>query len=122
MMATKLKFLNQFQKFDLDAFLKDKTIIVNGISQWKEFGSDKVAGTKIEVVIMKDGTKYVQKENAQQTNRFATFDIKVRKEIDVPINSQIISLVNPTAAIYGDYRNQLSVKCEDIKILQSAKQ
>ena len=61
-MATKLKFLNQFQKFDLDAFLKDKTIIVNGISQWKEFGSDKVAGTKIEVVIMKDGTKYVQKE------------------------------------------------------------
>ena len=59
MMATKLKFLNQFQKFDLDAFLKDKTIIVNGISQWKEFGSDKVAGTKIEVVIMKDGTKYV---------------------------------------------------------------
>lgn len=121
-MATKLKFLNQFQKFDLDAFLKDKTIIVNGISQWKEFGSDKVVGTKIEVAIMKDGTKYVQKENEQQTNRFATFDIKVRKEIDVPINSQIISLVNPTAAIYGDYRNQLSVKCEDIKILQPAKQ
>ena len=42
--------------------------------------------------------------------------IKIPKEINVPMNSKI-RLINPTANIYGEYRNQLSVVAEDVEVL-----
>ena len=41
--------------------------------------------------------------------------IKVSKAVAVPIGS-IIIIVNGIASIYGEYRNQLSIRAEDIKI------
>ena len=30
----------------------------------------------------------------------------------------VVELVNPTAVVYGEYRNQLSVTAEDVHIVQ----
>lgn len=38
------------------------------------------------------------------------------RDIDVPMNAKV-RLINPTANIYGEFRNQLSVTAEDIEVL-----
>ena len=111
-----MKFLNQFTKFDLQGFLADKQLMVTGTSEWVDFDSKAHRGTKIEVAIVSDRTKYKQRDGQQETNRFEKLAIKVSKDVTVPLES-IITLVNGTASVYGDYRNQLSVTADDVKIM-----
>lgn len=33
----------------------------------------------------------------------------------------VVELVNPVGTVYGDYRNQLSIRAEDVKVIQPAK-
>ena len=37
------------------------------------------------------------------------------KDVDIPLESRVMPR-GVTANIYGEYRNQLSVKCEDIAV------
>lgn len=52
------------------------------------------------------------------SNRFEKLTFKVSKDVEIPIEA-IVEPLNATAAVYGDYRNQLSVKCSDIKVLRT---
>ena len=111
-----LKKLNQFDYFDAVEFFSKLILIAIGKSVQKEFGTDTIKGTKIEVVIASDKHNYNLKEGENVNNMYEKLIIKIPKEINVPMNSKI-RLINPTANIYGEYRNQLSVVAEDVEVL-----
>ena len=46
-----MKFLNQFVKFDLAAFLADKRVIATGIADWKDNETGKILGKVVDGVI-----------------------------------------------------------------------
>lgn len=110
-----MKGLNQFLVFDWDSFAKDKQFMVTGLSEYQDFKSKAHLGTKVECVIVFDSTPYAFKDGKEFTNRFEKITFKVSKDVDIPIDSRVMPK-NVVATIYGEYRNQLSVKCDDIAI------
>lgn len=116
-----MKLLSQFVKFDLESFLKGKTLEVNGYTAWDDFTSKKHLGTKLETVITKDNTVYDQKEGEDVTNRYEKLVIKVKKDVTFPRDTKVLP-VNATATVYGEYRNQLSVTADDIKVIEPSKE
>ena len=113
-----MKYLGQFQSFNSDLFFKDKTLLVTGVSQWQDFNTGEHKGTKVNVVIAKDNTVYKQSDGEKSTNRFEKLSIKVPKDIDIPLNCFIKMTGTVDCKIYGQYRNQLSVTADDIKVIQ----
>ena len=84
---------------------------------WKEYGSDIVKGTKVEVVIASDKHNYNSSNGEVVNNMYEKLTIKIPKEIDVPMNAKV-RVINPEANIYGEYRNQLAVVADDIEVLK----
>lgn len=115
-----MKFLSQFEKFNWDAFAKGKTFMCNGTAPWTDRETGALLGTKVECVIMDDETEYQRKEGDTTTNRFEKIAVKVAKPVVVPGNATV-KLVDVVATIYGDYRNQLSVKAADIEVVRASK-
>lgn len=111
-----MKGLNQFVEFNWNAFAKDKVFIAKGISEYVDFKTKEHLGTKVDGGIAEDNTQYVFKDNEEFSNVFETITFKVSKDIKVPIGVRIIP-VNAKAVVYGDARNMLSVKCDDIQIV-----
>ena len=56
-----LKKLNQFNYFDAEGFFSKLKLITVGSTVWKEYGSNVVKGTKLEVVIASDKHRYNNK-------------------------------------------------------------
>ena len=114
-----MKNLNLFQKFDLTSFLLGKELTVTACGPWVDFDTHEEKGTKVEVAITKDNTAYPPaKDGRVVSNLFEKFAIKVPKAVSVPVGA-IVTIVNGTATVYGDYRNQVSVRAEDVKIVQA---
>ena len=99
-----LKKLNQFLRFDYEGFSKDKVLQVTGISEWTDFNTKAHMGIKLETTIVKDNTLYEK------------LTIKVRKDVNIPMNAFVVP-VNAAATVYGDYRNQLSITADDVRVL-----
>ncbi|MCF2642389.1 hypothetical protein I6E50_08210 [Roseburia hominis] len=115
-----MRFLSQFHRFALEEFLAQKTLMVTGVSEYVDFTTKKHLGTKVECTIVEDNTPYKQKEGEHMSNRFEKITFKVTKDVDVPLNA-MVEPVNATAKVYGDYKNMLSVTCEDIKLVSLPK-
>lgn len=113
-----MKFLNQFLEFEWESFAEGKRFLVTGCKPWVDFETKKNLGTAVEVVIYKDETPYEQKDGEKVTNLFEKLTFKVSKELDIPIKA-FVEPVNVSAKIYGEYRNQLSVKCDGITVLHA---
>lgn len=111
-----MKKLGQFGKFDLEAFLAGKVLRATECSELKDHNTGEHLGTKVVVAIVRDDTKYKQNEGENVTNLFEKFNIKVLKDVNVPVNSTVMP-VHATATVYGEYRNMLSVTAEDIRII-----
>ena len=111
-----MKNLNQFVKFDWNAFAKDKVFLVTNVVDFVDYDTKAILGKKVETVIITDNTLYASKDGEVVTNRFEKVAFKVSKSVDIPIDSRVVP-VNPVATVYGDYRNQLSVKCDDVQIV-----
>ena len=92
-----LKKLNQFNYFDAEGFFSKLKLITVGSTVWKEYGSNVVKGTKLEVVIASDKHRYNSYEGEDVNNMYA----KLPKEMDVPMNVEV-KLINPEASIYGE--------------------
>lgn len=116
-----LKKLNQFMKFDWEGFSKGKEFLVLGTSKWVDFETKADMGTKVEVLIAKDETPYKQKDGETVSNRFEKLTLKIRKDVKVPPNAHVIP-VGAAGTVYGDYRNQLSVTADDIRVITPRKQ
>lgn len=108
-----MKKLNMFTTFDWNAFAKGKRFVAVGCTEWKDFDTGKHLGTKIESVIAADNTDYGNQNGEVITNLYEKVTFKLRKDIDIPVNVEI-SPKGVNAKVYGDYRNQLSCKAEDI--------
>lgn len=111
------KYLRQFEHFDWNGFSKNKKFMTVGLSPLTDYQTKEVIGTRVEVVIMQDNTPYERKENDQSSNLFEKLNVKVPKQIDVPMQVEV-QLKNAVAVVYGDYRNQLSVYAEDIIVVE----
>lgn len=112
-----MKGLTQFQTFDWDAFAKGKVFVVTGISEHTDYASKQHLGTKVDCMIAADKTPYEFKDGKTFTNRYEKISFKVGKDVDnIPLDARVMPK-GVTARVYGEYRNQLSVKCDDITVL-----
>lgn len=110
-----MKKLNQFIKFDFEAFSVNKVYQVIGISAWNDYNTKEHLGTKVDVIIAKDETPYKLKEGEVVSNAFEKLSFKVAKDGVMFAPGTQVMPVGVTATVWGEYRNQLSVKCQDIK-------
>ena len=112
-----MKKLNMFLYFDFNSFSKGKQYMCTGTQVWKDHDTGTILGTKVEAAIVKDRTDYgTAKDGEKVTNLFEKLVFKVPREIDSPLNVEIIP-VNPVANVYGEYRNQLSITADDIQVV-----
>lgn len=102
--------LNQFQKFDLPAFLEGKRLTFLKAVLWKE--KDSELGSKIITQIVEDRTQYAK----PGTDNFGEqLTVKVRGVAPSafsqfrPLSSEIVIKDVERVTVFGDYRNQLSI-------------
>ena len=116
-----MKGLSQYLSFDWNSFANGKVFISTSVSEYLDYTTKKHLGTKVEAVIAEDRTPYQFKNGQSFTNRFEKVTFKAEKDVNIPVNVQIVPK-GVTATIYGDYHNQLSLKCEDIEVVAAAKE
>ena len=111
---TMLKGLRLYEYWDADSFLADKRLLVTNTFPWIDFTSKEELGSKIEVVIIEDNTDY---GDLDINNLFEKLTIKTKKKnLVIPIKSEI-KCADVEGTLYGEYRNQVSLKCDNIKII-----
>ena len=116
-----MKKLNQFVKFLFEDFSKGKVYRIIGVRPWIDYNTKELMGTKVEVVIAEDNTAYDTQNGETITNQYEKLTFKIsKKDINIPMNARVIP-VNPVAVVYGEYRNQLSVTADDIKVITPQK-
>ncbi len=125
-MASALKGLRGFEgEFKILEFLTGKTLAVVECAEWKDYVDGKpgpVKGTRVTVVVLSDSTTYpVTAKNGQPiSNKYAQLSVKCpKKGLSIPVDT-IVELVNPTAKVWGDRRDQLSITAEDVRPVATA--
>lgn len=78
-----LKKLNQFNYFDAEGFFSKLKLITVGSTVWKEYGSNVVKGTKLEVVIASDKHRYNSNEGEVVNNMYEKLTVKL--SIQIPL-------------------------------------
>ncbi len=112
-----LKKLNMHLKFDTNGFLANKKLMTVGVQEWKDFETQNLLGTKVEVVIVEDKTDYGTTDGTVVNNLYEKLSVKIPAKLNnVPMNA-IVRLIKPEAVIYGEYRNALSITAESIEIV-----
>ena len=111
-----MKGLNQFLSFNWDAFAEGKTFIVTGVSEYVDYNTKEHLGSKVDCVIASDKTPYKFKDGEEFTNRFERISFKVSTDVNIPIETRVMP-INAVATIYGEFRNNLAVRCSSIEIV-----
>lgn len=122
-----IKNLGQF--FDWTAFSADKLFRCIGIAKWTDYDTKVELGTKVQVAIVKDDTPYrpFKDGSPAPTNLYEKLEFKIPiepKKVAVKVGDMVIP-VNAVAVAYAlkdsKKHNQLSVKADDVKVLQPKK-
>lgn len=116
-----MKKLRQFNKFDAEGFFKDKDVRVMAHEPWNEYEDGQVTkqlGTKYKCVIATDNTKYEGDDVQPDLNAGEQIDVKVPQQPKSYNKFSRITFVNPTASVYGTFMSELSVKADDVEIVQ----
>lgn len=115
-----MKNLSQFQLFDV-RFFDGLTLGYVQQSPWTDHDTGAVLGSRVELIILRDENEYRPPKDGSQplTNKFEKLTVKVPHKVDIQPDAEV-ELVNPVATIYGDYRNQLSVKADDVRPVSAA--
>lgn len=108
-----MKYLNQFLKFAADPFFKGKVLTVTGVREWVDYTSKAKMGWCVDVVITADATPYKTKNGETGSNLYEKLTLKMATKPSVSIGDSVLP-VNPECSVYGEYRNQLSVRCDDV--------
>ena len=119
-----LKKLALFERFDWEAFSKDKVFSVTECKEWKDYNTGERLGTDVIVGIAVDKTVYKDTDGTvlQISNRFKELSFKVKKDVNIPVDA-VVRPVNAIASRYSNrtdtlkLRNELSVKCDDIQVV-----
>ncbi len=115
----KLKKLREFNKFDCEAFFKDKDVRVMAHEPWNDYDDGKITkelGTKYKCVIATDKTKYKGDDVKPDLNAGEQIDVKVPLPPKQFKKFSKITFINPTASVYGTFMSELSVKADDVDI------
>lgn len=115
-----MKYLAQFQKFDIERFSEGKEFRIVECSPLTDRQSNRIIGTVVTVVVFLDNTDYGPGKtgsNLYEKLRFKILD----KQLSLPTNARVVP-VNPVAKVYGDYNNQLSVVCDDVRVIEKKDQ
>lgn len=116
-----MKALMQFLHFDCAKFFSRKTLSVVSCGPLSDYTTKEITGSKVTVAITRDETEYKAKaDGTVPTNLYEKLVVKVQGKSLSLAAGAVVELVNPTAVVYGDYRNQLSVTAEDVKAIAPA--
>lgn len=108
-----MKYLNQFVKFAADPFFAGKVLTSTGIREWIDREKGAKLGWITDVVITADATAYKHKAGEVGSNLYEKLALKTPVKPSIAIGDAVLP-VNPTCTVYGEYRNQLSVRCDDV--------
>jgi len=114
-----MKRLRQFNKFDCEAFFKEKDVRVLAHEDWNEYDNGEITkrlGTKYKCVIATDSTIYGDENEANDLNAGEQVDVKVPHPEKEYKKFSKITLINASGSVYGTFQNELSVVAEDVKI------
>lgn len=108
--------LGQFLEFRTQDFLRGKKLQFVDKSNWVDRDTGALLGTRVDLVIIEDGTEYKSKSDGTpaRTNRFEKITVKVPGAVSLP-DDALVELVNPVGTVWGDYRNQLSLKADEVR-------
>ena len=89
------------------------------VMPWQDYDTKALLGTKVETVITVDNTPYQPgADGTVQTNLFEKVTFKVAKnDVNVKVGD-FVKPVNAVATIYGEFQNQLSVKADDVVVVE----
>lgn len=75
-------------------------------------------GWLVDTVVTQDSTDYKCKDGEAISNLHEKVSFKVRSASKPSVNvGDSVLPVNPECSVYGEYRNQLSVRCDDVTIV-----
>lgn len=94
-------------------FAKGKVFTVTSCGPWNDQNGN-VLGSRIVTAITEDKTDYGV-EGVSNLYERVTFKIPML-DVTFPVGATV-EPVNPVATVYGQYRNQLSVKADDVKVV-----
>ena len=103
-----MRKLNQFQRFDFNAFQTGKTFMIQSVKY-----NDKKECVSLDVVITEDDTDY---GDESVSNIFETFKVHLINEKEVNdalkyhVKDEIIFKGIGKCSVWGEYNNQLSVE------------
>lgn len=110
-----LKKLSRFQKFDAQNFFKSKEMLFTKIEEWQEGDAEnrQTVGTKVTGVILIDKTDYGNDQVG--INKGESIVFKVSQPVTEfagwkPFVTRFQCHSFTKVTLYGDFRNQLSVK------------
>lgn len=117
-----MKKLRSFLRFDMDAFLNKKELRIVGSEPWQQYQDGavgEVVGTKYKLVIATDHTVYDRDDPTKDAriNEGEPLVVKVAQPPKEFKKFAVAKLVQPTATVYGDFQNQLSVTAQDIEFV-----
>lgn len=114
-----MKKLREFNKFDCEAFFKEKDVRVMAHEPWNEYDDGQITkqlGTKYKCVVATDKTEHKGKDVPPDLNAGEKIDVKVPQQPKKYKKFSRITFVNPTASVYGTFQSELSVKADDVEI------
>lgn len=114
-----MKYLNQFVQFAANPFFHGKTLTVTGIREWLDHETKAKRGWIVDTVITADATEYKHKAGEVASNLYEKLALKTLVKPTVSVGESVMP-VNPVCTIYGEYRNQLSVRCDDVVVATPA--
>lgn len=115
-----MKGTHQFERFDHQVFFADKDCTVTGISEWLDYETKKPLGWRIDTVITRDDTQYRVKDGQVISNLYQPQAFKCIDKTDVKIGDIVEAVDVMACTLYGQYRNQISVKCKTMRVVTPA--
>lgn len=106
-----MKSLSQFRKFNFNEFANGKTFAFVNASEWKDYNTKQLLGTKVQLMVITDNTKY-DKEGVNNIGE--KFTVKVPGvELGAYLKFEpmktAVKVNCENAVVWGDYQNNLSI-------------
>lgn len=113
-----MKKLTEFQNFDFERFVENKTLIVKDIRPWNAYKDGQITseelGVRVDLLVVRDDTEYRNSED-EHANFGETFTVKVENKFDLDLKFQDeVIIEDAVAVVYGQYQNQLSVTAQNV--------
>lgn len=117
-----MKKLGQYQKFDVKGFLEGKTVLIGAVQP--RTGAN---GAQPDDGYMYVAKGFIVSDPANEgLNQGEAMNIKLKDVSQIKAGQQFVfgsadgqaGLVSPVGSVYGDFRNELSLKADKIGIHQ----